>query len=101
MTPHKCPVCDGWGDRHDYQGRALPELSTDVTVTAPLVECTVCKGEGVLWKDAPLSIPSAFSIGGDSIVGTVVTYQDSTTVSGTSQVAINPPYGPMVGSKTG
>ena len=37
MIPHKCPVCDGWGERTDNS------LGTKTI-------CRACKGEGIVWE---------------------------------------------------
>ena len=41
--PHKCPVCDGWGERH-----ILSRVSTTDPTPAKIC-CSACGGTGVIW----------------------------------------------------
>jgi len=53
MTPHKCPCCDGWGQREVWQ----PYWGTStVPMTKP---CTACGGSGVVWSEPPNQTPHA------------------------------------------
>lgn len=40
-TPHKCPCCDGWGQRN-----AVKPIDN---VSERLIPCSACNGSGVIW----------------------------------------------------
>lgn len=43
MKPHKCPVCDGLGERNN----------PDYDSTLATILCKPCEGKGVLWSPEP------------------------------------------------
>src|SRR5690606_3282571 len=54
-TPHKCPACDGYGERSNPERWNLHPMSTAIP---PLtIACNACGGTGIIWEVAPVEMP--------------------------------------------
>lgn len=54
MKPHKCPVCNGSGERWEYPDGASTSCSLSVFV------CRACKGHGIVWELTAVEAMGAF-----------------------------------------